>query len=401
MRIIHTSDWHLGKTLEGFSRMEEQEEFIQEFIEIVDKNNIDLVIISGDIYDNSNPPAKAEKLFYKTLKKISNNGNRAVLIIAGNHDNPERLVASSPLAYEQGIMIFGTPKSSIQKGQCGNFKVIDSDEGYVEIEINKEKAVIITLPYPSEKRLNEVFIDDLDEKERKKSYSEKVGEIFNKLSEKYRKDTINIATAHLFVTGGESSDSERSIELGGSLAVDKDKLPLKAQYIALGHLHKTQIVKGTNKKAIYSGSPIQYSKSERNNSNCAFIIDVKSGEEADISKVFFRNYKPIELWKCNSIEEAIEKCEENREKNSWVYLEIKTDRVLYQEEIKKIKELKKDIIEIKPVIKGEEESNKEYENMTEKSMKEIFLEFYKKSRSVEPTEELTDLFLSVVCEEEE
>ena len=71
MRILHTSDWHLGKTLEQYSRLEEQEEFLQEFIEIVANNNIDLVIIAGDIYDNGNPPAKAEAMFYTTLKEYN------------------------------------------------------------------------------------------------------------------------------------------------------------------------------------------------------------------------------------------------------------------------------------------------------------------------------------------
>lgn len=68
MRILHTSDWHLGKNLEGFSRMDEQERFIEDFINIVDKNNIDMVIIAGDIYDNGNPPARAEKMFYDCIK---------------------------------------------------------------------------------------------------------------------------------------------------------------------------------------------------------------------------------------------------------------------------------------------------------------------------------------------
>ena len=91
MRILHTADWHLGKNLEGLSRMDEQERFLEDFVHIVKDNNIDLVIIAGDVYDSSNPPARAEKMFYDTLKKISANGERMTLVISGNHDNPERL----------------------------------------------------------------------------------------------------------------------------------------------------------------------------------------------------------------------------------------------------------------------------------------------------------------------
>ena len=86
MRILHTGDWHLGKNLEGASRMDEQELFLKDFIDIVEDNEIDLVIIAGDVYDSSNPPARAEKMFYDTLKKLSKNGERVTLIIAGNHD---------------------------------------------------------------------------------------------------------------------------------------------------------------------------------------------------------------------------------------------------------------------------------------------------------------------------
>ena len=145
MKILHTSDWHLGKNLEGASRIEEQEQFIEDFIHIVDKNCIDLVIISGDIYDNSNPPARAEQLFYKALKKISDNGKRMVLIIAGNHDNPERLSAVTPLTYEQGVIILGKPKSYAEIGPCGEYSIIDSGEGYLEFEMNGEKAVVIKI----------------------------------------------------------------------------------------------------------------------------------------------------------------------------------------------------------------------------------------------------------------
>lgn len=399
MRIAHTGDWHLGKALEGFSRLEEQEKFIEDFIHTVEEKDIDMVIISGDIYDNSNPPAMAERLFYRALRRICHNGKRLVLAIAGNHDNPDRLSAASPIAYEQGVVLLGKPKSSAQVGSCGQHKIIDAGEGYLEIEINGERAVIITLPFPSEKRLNEVLYENIEEGERQKSYSSRVREIFQKLSEKYRDDTINLAVSHLFVIGGEESDSERQIQLGGSLAVSAADLPEKAQYIALGHLHKPQRVKAKG-VCRYAGSPLQYSKSEVGYSKCFYIIDVKPGGEAKIEKVPFKNYKPIELWKCESVEEAIKKCEDNRERDVWVYLEIKTDKFITQEDIKAMKSYKKDILEIKPVIIGQEDEEEDFYNIKEKTIGEIFKEFYTKQRMVEPSTEVMDLFLSIVEQEE-
>lgn len=400
MRILHTSDWHLGKNLEGFTRMDEQEKFIDDFIHIVEENKVDLVIIAGDIYDNSNPPARAEKMFYNCIKKLSGNGERVVLIIAGNHDNPQRLVAANSLAYDDGILIIGTLKSIVPKGNFSNFKIIDSGVGYLELEIRKEKAVIITMPYPSEKRLDEIIYDDIENDEkRRKNYSDRIGEILNQLSKKYRDDTVNLMVSHIFVNGSEESDSERPIQLGGSLAVDTKALPSNAQYIALGHLHKMQKVKNCD-NAFYTGSPIPYSKSEIGYSKGCKIIDISPKSEAKIQDVYFNNYKPIEIWKCNGIEEAIEKCEENKERDMWVYLKIKTDKYITQEEIKKLKEIKKDIVEIVPDIESKD-NEEEFEDIKEKSMKELFQEFYVNERGVEPTGELLDLFLSIAQKEEE
>ncbi|WP_298042334.1 exonuclease SbcCD subunit D [uncultured Clostridium sp.] len=401
MRILHTGDWHLGKNLEGQSRMDEQELFLNDFINIVEENDIDLVIIAGDVYDSSNPPARAEKMFYNTLKKLSKNGERLTLIIAGNHDNPERLVAAGPLAMEHGIIMVGTPKTVVSCGEYGNHKVVSSKEGVVEVEINGEKAVILTVPYPSEKRLSEVLYGEMDDDEdRLKTYGERIKTLFDNLKQNYREDTINLAVSHLFAMGSEEGGSERSIQLGGSYIINGSYLPKEAQYIALGHVHKPQIVPGTNKRARYSGSPLHYNKKEINMNKKCFIIDVKPKEECKISEVEFKVYKPIEIWKCESIEDAIEKCEINKDRECWVYLEIKCDRYIREDEIKKMKDIKKDILEISPKIIDSYDEEVAV-SIQDKSFDEIFKDFYKKERNVEADEEVVELFLKLISEEGE
>ena len=398
MRFIHTSDWHLGKSLEGHSRLAEQEKFCKDFIDLVNENDIDMVIIAGDIYDTSNPPAQAEKLFYKTVSELSQNGKRCVLIIAGNHDNPERLSAASPLAHEQGIIILGMPNSYTQPYKYNGFEIVFSEEGVLELKIKDESVVISTLPYPSEKRLNEVLVKSTDDKDKQQTYTEKIGEIFKLTTKRFKEDTINIAVSHLFVLGGETTDSERPIELGGSLIVNTKDLPQNAQYIALGHLHKPQKV-SERLNAYYSGSPLQYSKDERSYSKGANIVDIKAGEKPKINQIYFKNYKPIEVFKCSGIEEALKICEENKDRDIWSYFEIKTEEVLAQSDIKKMKDTLKDIIEIRPIITSNEQE--EVIDMKEKSMGELFKEFYSFSRGVEPKGELMDLFLDIVSEEGE
>lgn len=399
MRILHTGDWHLGKNLEGASRMDEQELFLNDFVDIVEKNKVDLVIIAGDVYDNSNPPSRAEKMFYDTLKKLSKNGERLILVIAGNHDNPERLVAAGPLAMEHGIIISGTPKTVIQCGEYGQHKVINSGEGFIEVEVNNEKAVILTVPYPSEKRLNEVLYGEMDsDEDRVKTYGERIKSLFDSLEKNYRSDTINLVVSHLFAMGSEEGGSERSIQLGGSYIVNGSCFPKEAQYIALGHVHKPQIVPGTNKKARYSGSPLHYNKKEINITKKCFIIDVKANEECVVDEIELKVYKPIEVWKCESISDAIDKCEENKDRNCWVYLEVKCDRYIREDEIKKMKEIKKDILEIIPKLQSDEEDESAV-TIKEKSFEEIFREFYKKERNIEADDEVVNLLLKLVSEE--
>lgn len=401
MRILHTADWHLGKTLEGYSRLQEQEKFLQDLIEISEARDVDLILLCGDIYDSHNPPALAEKLFYKSMKQLAGEGKRAIVVIAGNHDNPERLMAASPLAYEHGLILLGKPGSVSLTGKFGDFEIQEAGEGYVKLKIRGEEAVILTLPYPSEKTLNEIISLEDDEEEKRKSYSERVGKFFAELSRHYKEDTINLAMAHLYISGGEESDSERQIQLGGSLAVDPAMLP-DAQYIALGHLHRPQKSRGKDKNAYYSGSPLQYSKSEIHYAKSVYLVDLKVGEEARIATVYLQNHKAIEVWECDSIEAALQKCAENEEGDKWVYIDIKTDRVLTQAEIKEMKGIRKDIVQIRPIFEGDDERDKkdlyDYEAL---KIDDLFKEFYFDRRASEAPQDIMDLFYEIIQEEGE
>lgn len=401
MRILHTADWHLGKHLEGVSRLDEQEAFLTDFIALAEEKQVDLIMIAGDVFDSSNPPSRAESLFYDTLKKLSNHGQRMTLVIAGNHDNPEGLVAAGPLAKSHGILMSGTPKSVIEPGKYGENEVLASGEGFVEIDIKGEKAVILTVPYPSEKRLNEVlYQESASEEERLESYTERINRLFSQLEQHYREDTINLAMTHLFAMGSVEGGSERSIQLGGSYIIDGSCFPEKAQYVALGHVHKPQSVPGSGGKARYSGSPIHYNKKEIHFQKMCLLIDVKVGETAQIEECPIPVYKPIEIWRCKGVEAALEMARQKQEEDSWVYLEIETDAYIREDEIKAIKNLKKDILEMTPILIQslayvEQEG---LEGFSEKSFSTHFEEFYERERGVSPEPALTDYLMKVLQE---
>lgn len=401
MRIIHTSDWHLGKSLENFSRLDEQEKFCEDFVKLVEDKKADIVLIAGDIYDTYNPSAAAESLFYRTIERLSDSGKRYVHIIAGNHDNPDRLEAVNPVVSNKGISILGYPKSIAKKGKFANFEIVESKEGFTKVKFGDEIVNILAMPYPSEKRLNEVIEGYEDEEDMQKSYSQKIGDLFRELENNYNDDEINIAVSHIFVVGSSISDSERRIELGGSLLVEKKDLPSKSQYTALGHIHKPQRM-SKKYNAYYSGSPIQYSKNERNSAKSVYIVDLKAGEEAIVNQEFINNYRPIELYKCDGIEEALEIADKKKDCDVFSYFEILTDKSLEAEDIRTLKKTMKNVLEIRPIIEGSDEFvKKEVIDINRSNIEKFFKDFFKENRSTEASEEIIEIFRELISEEEE
>ncbi len=400
MKILHTGDWHLGKQLEGVSRIDEQIKVLNDMVQLVEAEHIDMILIAGDVYDTFNPSSQAETLFYQTLKDMSQNGKRLIVVIPGNHDNPSRLVAASPLAREHGIIMVESLNRVIEPGIYGQHKVLTSGAGFITVEINGEKAVILTVPYPSEKRLEESYLDlGLSDQEQLLQYNDKVRSIFDKLKVNFNEDSINLVMSHLFAMGAEETGSERSIQLGGSYIIDGSCFPEEAQYVALGHIHKPMTLPKSNKRIRYAGSPLQYNKKERHFEKGCYILDISKDDINEINFKPFKIYKPIEVWQVNSIEAATEMCEEKRMDSSYVYLEIKTDRFIQEHEIKTMKSFKKDILEITPIF--EETEVEHVENITEEPIQSIFEKFYLKEKKVPPTEEITALLLEILGETDE
>lgn len=406
MRILHTSDWHLGKSLEQVSRIDEQREFIDWLCDAVEAQKIDLVLVAGDIYDTYNPSAAAEELFYDAIDRLSGKGKRAVVIIAGNHDNPERLCAASPLAYRNGIILLGYPGSDAgeYKTGSGGVSIVQSGPGWLELKVPgcDQHAVILTLPYPSESRLEEVLSQEADEGLLQKAYSDKIGSIFSSLSQHFRDDTVNVAMAHVFIRGGKESDSERTLQVGGALTVDPGVLPAKAHFVALGHLHRPQKIKSAPCPAFYSGSPLAYSFSEASHSKAVYLIDAVPGKEAEITPIYLDCGKPLRRWVAeDGIGQALQWCEEGRDANAWVDLEIVTDRILTVEEQKTLRTLHPGIINIRPILKTSDMEVISPQHREGKRIDELFKDFYAHKMQAPIPDELMGAFIEILNDEEE
>lgn len=371
----------------------------------MEEQNIDLVLVAGDIYDTYNPSAAAEELFYEAIDRLNDKGKRAVVVIAGNHDNPERLCAASPLAYKNGIILLGYPGSdaALYKIESDNIKIVDSGPGWLELCVPgcEHHAVIITLPYPSESRLEEILSQQADEEVLQKAYSEKIGSIFSALSQKFREDTVNLGLGQLFLMGGKESDSERTLQVGGALTVDSSVLPSNAHFIALGHLHRPQEIRNSPCPVFYSGSPLAYSFSEAEHSKAVYIIEAVPGEKAEINPFYLNCGKPLRRWVAEEgIGQAIAWCEEGRDSNAWIDLEILTDRVLTVEEQKALRALHPGIINIRPRLKNDAEEIISTQSREGKKIDELFKDYYKYKMQAEISEELIGAFVEILNEED-
>lgn len=402
MRILHTSDWHFGRTLEGRSRIPEQEKFVDELCQIVKDEEIDLVMVAGDVFDTVNPPAVAEELFYDTMARLADGGKKGVVVIAGNHDNPERLRAAGPLAHRYGISLLGLPSDKPMLYGAGNngktVSIINGGPSWVEMGVPgcDHTAVILALPYPSEARLREVLSAELDDQLLQEAYSAKIARLFEGLSSNFRSDTVNLAMSHLFMLGGQGSDSERPINLGGALTVDPSALPTGAQYVALGHLHRPQKVGGPI-PARYSGSPLAYSFSERGKSKGVIIADIVPGQKAAEKEIILSSGNPLELWVAEGgMAEVLRWIEEGRDLNAWIELELHLTKPLTNEDIQLIRSQRPGIINIRPVLPGTDQELIA-EKRSDLSIDELFRRFYdKQTNGAQLDENLLKLFLELV-----
>lgn len=401
MKILHTSDWHLGKKLDGFERINEQKKFLSDLLNIIKNNDIDILIAAGDIYDSPNPPIEAEKIYYDFVKKIGDLKKCCVIMIAGNHDSGKRLTVTRNIEKDYGIILLENPMEIVEEGDYGISKISNSYEGCFEIEIRGKKSFISFLPYISDiegETILKNFMEAEDENISLMSYSEKIKNIF-KIKEKHRNENIPyIAVGHIFVSNTEGEESESSLDFGGAYTVKLSDLP-KADYTALGHIHKP--MKFLKYNAFYSGSPIEYRVSENRYGKKIFIADVEK-DNLKIDEIDITNYKPINKYLCESIEEAVILSEEKIESSEWIYLEISSERTLVAGEVKKIKE-NKNIVDIYLKLKGNTyESEEILDDSMEKNIKEAFIKYYKFTNNnidTEPSRELLNLFDTLISEE--
>ncbi len=270
MRLLHTGDWHLGRSIRGRSRAAEFDAVLNELTGIAIGEGVDVFLVAGDIFDTMSPPPEAERLLYSALRRLVE-ARIEVVLIAGNHDNPRRLAAFGQFADLLGVRA----QPYVRRWDEG---------GTIRLDRNGERLCLAAIPWvPEGRALNAEEILG-PEFESFQGYAEFVGGVYEQASRGFEVGAINVFAAHVFVDGAKVATvdgSERRIHIGQTYAVAPSVLPGHAQYVALGHVHEPQVVVGApNNAATYSGSLLQLDFGECGQEKIVRIVDLEPGRPA-------------------------------------------------------------------------------------------------------------------------
>ena len=379
MRILHLADLHLGKILQEQPLIEDQKYMLEEIIKKVQEENIEIILISGDIYDRSIPQTDAVDMLDYFLNKLIKDLKKQVFIISGNHDSKERLGFGNKIFENDGLYISSKYEGQIKK---------------VELQDEYGKLNIYLLPFIKPVEVKKYFEDEI------LSYDETIKKIIEK--ENIDETQRNIILTHQFVTcigeEVERTDSE-TISLGGIDNVDISNYD-KFDYVAIGHVHRPQRI--GRDTARYAGTMLKYSFSEVNHKKTIPIIDFKEKGNINIKLVELIPLRDMREIK-GTIEELIKK-ENYKNTNTEDYIKaiITNEEPVYDAigQIRKIypNVLKLEIQNSKSSVSPNDEKEKELQNIKNKSEVELFNEFYKFQNYTKLNDEQTQVIENIVKE---
>ncbi|WP_225986437.1 exonuclease SbcCD subunit D C-terminal domain-containing protein [Rufibacter sp. LB8] len=282
IRVLHTADWHLGQRLAGHERTEEHRAFLTWLCQTICDQKIDLLVIAGDIFDTGFPSNTALKLYYDFLREVKDTCCQEVVVIGGNHDSVSTLNAPAEfLRHYKVHVVGGAPENAADQVLLISSALGEPQLVVCAVPFLRDKDVRLSVPGETseerEARLKQGICDH---------YSQ-----FSPLVDDYKKQGIPVlATGHLFAAGSSASDSEKEIHVGNLGQITGDQFPTCFDYVALGHLHRPQVV---NKlpHIRYSGSPIPLSFSENTDRKQVVVLEFADGKLASIQDL------PVPCWR--------------------------------------------------------------------------------------------------------
>lgn len=292
MKMLHTSDWHIGRALYGRKRYEEYEAFLTWLAGLIEEENIDVLLVAGDVFDSSTPSNRAQELYYRFLHRVAASPNRHMIVTAGNHDSPSLLNAPRELLKFLNIHVVGSASGS----PADELIVIDAPD-------RAPQLIVCAIPYLRDRDIRTAEAgESVEDKERKiiegiRTYYSMVCAAAEQKRALLEKPVPIVAMGHLFAAGGQTVDGDgvRELYIGSLAQVRKDVFPDCIDYMALGHLHIPQRVGGSD-FIRYSGSPLPIGFGEAGQEKSVVIVEF-SGHAPTVTNIpvpRFQELKTIE-----------------------------------------------------------------------------------------------------------
>lgn len=362
MRILHTSDWHLGAALNRASLLDIQQDMLEQLLRVCDEQKIDGVIVAGDIFDRAVAPAEAISLYNHIMTQLCIKRGIPVFLCAGNHDGAARLSSLGQLLKEAGLYVAGSVRDGLLFAELGNCR-------------------IHLLPYFSIDEIRYLFPE-----EEIKSYQQAMRMILQEVHKNIDESKKNILVAHCYVSGAEVSESDRSVIMGGANMVGAE-LFSKFDYVALGHLHKPQQPAAQIR---YCGAPIKLSFSEAGATKSFSILDTES-MEVSLCEICLKN--DLRVLK-GTYEEIMRGAERDSRNDAYTKIVIE-DESAHLELLYALRERYPNLLllEGKAYEMQQEETSLSIEDVGKLTLWEIMVDFVEVYTGQRPKQELVDWFL--------
>lgn len=273
MRILHTGDWHVGKTLARRSRIEEAREALKTVVSAAVEHDVDAVLVCGDVFEHLSPSPDAEQVVYEALLRFAEK-KIPVVVLAGNHDHPQRWHAIEPLLGHFAVHVV----PEVRRPDHGGILEIPARD-------DSTSAQIAVLPWVTERRLiGAAELMGLAEQPFQ-TYAAEVARLLEALCGAFDPKVCNVLAGHLYVSGAKPAGSERQLTIGDLFAVTPQAIPATPQYVALGHVHRPQRVPGVGVPARYAGSLLQLDFGEAGQEKSLVLADLSPGKPAKVEEI--------------------------------------------------------------------------------------------------------------------
>lgn len=378
MRIVHTSDWHAGRIWKSRSRLDELRVVLDNLARFIERERIDLVLMSGDLFDTSAPSAEAERAVTEFFRRVGRAKVPSV-VIAGNHDNPARLDAWGLLAEFVEVRALGLPKRRVAGG-------------VVEIPVaSGEIATVAMLPFAPVGRIVEALTLAQDETRARQLYADAIQQMFAHLAEGFRADTVNLLVSHTHVSGARPTGSERVVTLGEDWAATPQSIPPTAQYVALGHIHQPQRLQAAGPHTEYAGSPMQLDFGEVGEAKTFAVVEVSPGRPPRVERVAYEGGATLGDWTGTmpALEAAVDALK------AFAYLRV---RVLLDERTpdlnRRVRQMLPNVVVVDAVMPDADETTSPVPGPDSINLAPVerFTAFYRRQHQREPKPDVLELF---------